>query len=124
MSELISLAFRVLIRIQMDLTGLYSNLKLFAVREDQSDELVASAKQESLFNSWNYLIDSIYGQYRSEKTDLLGFRLLIRKQNCSVAKVGIRLFGKKRAFNVQIDQSENQPFILSLAIILFHVCFF
>ena len=64
-------------------------------------------------------IDSVYGQYATKRTDTWGTAYIITKDGREVATVNTKVFSKKASLKVEIVDSEDQAFILALALVLY-----
>ena len=109
--------FSALIKIREELLHLHTTYKIFSAREGENNRQLAEVKQKmSLHEKWT--IDSVYGEYKLEAVDLLARSLTLTKEGRTVAIVSRKYFTMGDTYGLEIDDKENQPFIIALVIII------
>lgn len=83
----------------------------------QNGTEVAMVKKEFTFFKPRFIIDSQYGNYEMEG-DIFGYDFQITKGGRTVAYVSKKWFSFSDTYGVDIDDYENQAFLLSLVIVI------
>lgn len=78
---------------------------------------IATVKKEFTFFKPHYCIDSVMGEYTMEG-NILSHEFNILKDNRVVGTVSKEWFSFSDTYGVDIDDNENQAFILSLVIVI------
>lgn len=94
---------------------LFKIFKEYSIKQD--GRKTAKIKQKISLLKPKYSIDSIYGDY-TIKGDVFKYNFSILKDGRTVAKVSKKLISLSDKYTVDIDDSEDQVFILALVIIL------
>jgi uncharacterized protein YxjI len=84
--------------------------------DGDSDRSLAHIKQKLTFFHKKFTIDSVYGQYTLEALDVLAHSFALTKEGQRVAVIDKKYFSMAHTYSVEIDDKENQAFILALVI--------
>ncbi|UJR23145.1 hypothetical protein I4U23_026164 [Adineta vaga] len=106
-----------LIHIHEELLHLRITYKILSLREGENGRELAMIKQKfSLHEKW--LVNSIYGEYKVEALDLLGHSLRMIKEGKVTATIKRKYLTTNGCYELEIDDAEDQAFIIALVIIL------
>ncbi|MCX7884148.1 MAG: LURP-one-related family protein [Caloramator sp.] len=83
----------------------------------QNGILVAKVKKEFTFFKPKFFIDSQYGAF-DMTGDIIGYNFQITRNGIKVATVNKKWFAFSDTYGVEIDDSENQAFLLALVIVI------
>ena len=104
---------------ESDLWRVHSQCKITSTRPGQPNQQLGIVKQKSMWSNSKLAVDSVYGQYSTKRTDKWGTAFIITKDEREVASINTKLFSKSAAMKVEIVDSEDQAFILALALVLY-----
>ena len=107
-----------MIKICQELFHLHATYNILAAREDDSDQPLAVVKKQFAFCYTSCDIDSVYGQYALDGTDILDHDFILQKDGRTVAIVSKKFFSLSDSYGVEIAGEENHAFVLALAIVL------
>jgi uncharacterized protein YxjI len=107
-----------LIKIHQELMCLHPTYKILSARDGDSDRELAIVKKKFSFFHKKFDIESVYGDYNIEGLDMIAHSFVITKQGQIVATINRKFFTMADTYGVEIISSEDQAFILALAIVI------
>lgn len=109
--------FSGLVKVEEELLHLHPTFKILSVRNgDDGRQLALVKKKISLHEKFS--VDSVYGEYKLEALDLLGRSFILTKDECTVAVVSRKYNNIADTYEAEINDNEDQAFIIALIIII------
>ncbi len=107
-----------LVKIHQELMHLHRTYKILSARAGDFDRELAVVKKKFSFFHAKFDIESVYGDYHIEGLDIIARSFVITKQRQVIATVNRQFFTIADTYGVEIVSSEDQAFILALAIVI------
>ncbi|CAF2099475.1 unnamed protein product [Rotaria magnacalcarata] len=107
-----------LIKIRQVVLHLLPTFDIKSIARGEFSRSLAQIKQNFTFFHKKFTIDSVYGKYVLEASDVMAHSFTLSKGNRNVAVISKYYLSATDSYDVEIDNNENQPFILALVIVI------